>query len=85
MNCMHCVFFERQRANPVNPPCTSCASDTSDKGYCVAVLSEQGYVPVITRITEESRAREILKRGTKNGGEFQLLLWSSEKCAYLFA
>jgi hypothetical protein len=85
MNCEQCVFYSRREENPTNPPCISCAADASDKGYCVAVISEQGYVPVITRIIEESRAREIIQRGIRNGSTFQLLHWSTEKCAYLLS
>jgi len=85
MNCVHCVFYERLKASPSNPPCINCSSDPSDKGYCVAVLSEQGYIPVITRIVEKARAHDIIRRGTSNGGNFQLLRWCTEKGAYLFA
>lgn len=84
MNCIHCVFYERLQINPANPPCSNCSTDISDKGYCVAVMSDQGYVPVVTKIIEEAQAREIIQRGTKNGGNFQLLRWSPDKGAYLF-
>jgi len=58
--------------------------DKSDKGYCVAAKSEQGFVPVISKIAEEDRARAIVQRGRNNGSALQLLLWSKEKHIYQF-
>lgn len=82
MNCGQCVFYTRRQQNPANPPCSSCTSDPSDKGYCVAVASVQGFVPVITKIADESRARDIIRHGMQNGSIFQLLQWSIEESAY---
>lgn len=82
MNCEECVFYSRLQESSINPPCITCSSDTSDKGFCVALRSEQGFVPVITKIAEETRAREIIRRGMRNGSPLQLLLWSMEKRAY---
>jgi hypothetical protein len=39
---------------------------------------------VVTKISEEVRAREIIRRGMSNGRSFQLLLWSTEKNAYQY-
>jgi len=51
----------------------------------VAVNSEFGFVPVITKIFDEGHAREIIARGTQNGNCFELLLWSKEINAYQLA
>ena len=80
--CEECAFYDRQQQSQSATPCISCISDPSDKGYCVAVLSEFGLVPVITKIFDESQAREILARGMRNGSCFQLLQWSGEANAY---
>lgn len=84
MSCEQCVFYSRLQENPLSPPCISCSTDRSDKGYCVAAKSEQGFVPVISKIAEETRAREIVQRGISNGSTLQLLLWSTEKNVYQF-
>ena len=83
MNCESCVFYSRFQQNPGTTPCINCASDYSDKGYCVAVSSEFGLVPVITKIADEDHARDIIARGMRNGGYFELLQWSTEINAYL--
>ena len=48
----------------------------------MAVNSEFGFVPVITKIFDEGRAREIIARGSRKGSCFELLQWSTENCAY---
>jgi len=81
MMCKECVFFERRQQR--SPPCISCASDLSDKGFCVAVNSEIGLVPVVSKIFDEDHARAIINRGNRSGGSrLQLLHWSNEICAY---
>lgn len=82
MTCEACVFYTRMQQNRSTTPCISCATDPSDKGYCVAVNSEFGFVPVITKIFDEDRAREIIARGSRKGSCFELLQWSTENCAY---
>lgn len=85
MTCEECVFFNRLQNSRNSTPCISCSTDPSDKGYCVAVNSEFGFVPVITKIFDEGHAREIIARGTQNGNCFELLLWSKEINAYQLA
>lgn len=80
MTCKECVFYERRQQR--SPPCISCVSDLSDKGFCVAVNSEIGLVPVVSKIFDESHARAIIDRGRRSGSRFQLLHWSNEICAY---
>jgi len=82
MACEECVFYSRKLQDRSSPPCLSCQSDFSDKGYCVAVNSETGMVPVITKISDEHQAREILARGMRNGNCFELLYWSNDINAY---
>lgn len=80
MTCKECVFYERRQQR--SPPCISCASDLSDKGFCVAVNSEIGLVPVVSKIFDENHARAIIDRGRRSGSRFQLLHWSCEINAY---
>lgn len=80
MTCKECVFYERRQQR--SPPCISCASDLSDKGFCVAVNSEIGLVPVVSKIFDENHARAIIARGRRSGSRFQLLHWSNEISAY---
>jgi hypothetical protein len=82
MKCEECAFYSRKQQDRSTPPCTSCNSDLSDKGYCVAVNSETGLIPVITKIFDENHAREIIARGMRNGSCFELLHWSNEVRAY---
>lgn len=82
MTCEECVFYGRLQKNGTNTPCVSCSIDPSDKGYCVAVNSESGIVPIITKIFDEEHAREIIARGSRNGSCFELLRWSSEINAF---
>ncbi len=82
MSCVQCAFYSQLQHNPIGPPCPSCSSDPSDKGYCVAVESQHGYVPIITKIPNEVKALEIIRRGLRNGGRFMLLMWSVETRAY---
>jgi hypothetical protein len=82
MTCEECVFYSRLQQNRSSTPCISCTTDPSDKGYCIAINSEFGFVPVISKIFDEARAREIIARGTRNGSSFELLLWSKEINAY---
>jgi hypothetical protein len=82
MTCNECVFYSRRQQQLSNTPCISCTSDLTDKGYCVAVNSEIGLVPVVTKIFDEGHARAIIARGSRNGSRFQLLHWSNEINAY---
>ncbi len=82
MNCGQCVFYGQLQHYPVSPPCPSCSSDPTDKGYCVAVRSETGYTPVVTKIFDEKKAREIIRRGMRHGTRFMLLSWSVENRAF---
>lgn len=84
MTCEECVFNSRLQHNRNSTPCISCSADQSDKGYCVAVNSEFGLVPVITKIFDEGHARDLISRGFRNGTCFELLLWSKELNAYQF-
>ena len=85
MACEECVFYSRLQNGKGNTPCISCSTDPSDKGYCVAINSEFGLVPVITKIFDEGHARAIIARGSQNGSCVELLLWSKDINAYQFA
>lgn len=82
MTCKECAFYERRQQRHSSTPCISCTSDLSDKGFCVAIRSEIGLVPVVTKIFDENHARAIIDRGSRSGNRFQLLHWSSEISAY---
>lgn len=83
MRCEQCVFYSRLQQSHSSTPCISCTSDMSDKGFCVAVDSEFGLVPVISKIFDEGQAREIIARGMQHGSSFALLQWSCALNAYL--
>jgi hypothetical protein len=85
MPCDDCVFFARFQQNPLSPPCISCAGDRSDKGYCIAVYSEFGLMPVVSKIADPALAQEIIQRGADNGSRFRLLRWCKERRVYQYA
>ncbi|MGM0593441.1 MAG: hypothetical protein ACQETD_02800 [Pseudomonadota bacterium] len=82
MSCNECAFQDGQHTRRIPIPCNSCRSDDSDKGFCIASLSRNGYVPVVLRIADRAQAEQILSRGRNNGTELELLRWSPEKGAF---
>jgi len=82
VSCNDCVFVDNLAKSRIAIPCNSCQGDSSDKGYCLASRSNFGYVPIVTKIFDYANASAILQRATNQGGQLELLQWSTQKNAF---